>query len=78
MIQNNTHYRYEVITADTEQELNHNGGKLKICKTQKEAKLYASEQAKKHAYVYVEKVYMDEQGDFVDFEFIWSHNPNNW
>lgn len=78
MIQNMTHYRYEVTTANTEQELNRNGGQLKIHKTLKDAKLYASEQAKKHPYVYVEKVYMDEQGDFVDFEFIWAHNPNNW
>lgn len=78
MIQNKTHYRYEVTTADTEQELKRNGGQLKTYETQKDAKLYASEQAKKYPYVYVEKVNMDEQNCPIDFEFIWSHNPYNW
>ena len=75
---NKRNYRYEVTTADTEQELTRNGGQLEIRTRLTDAMQYALKQAKTHPYVYVQKVYMDESGDFVDFEFIWSHNPNNW
>lgn len=78
MLQNKPHYRYEVTTADTEQELKRNGGQKEIRTRLTAAMQYALKQAQTHPYVYVEKVNMDEQNDPVDFEFIWSHNPNNW
>ena len=69
-------YWYEVRTAKSEYELSHRETK-DVFKTKKQAMKSAKEKAKTLPYVYVEKIY-GTPGNCESFEFVWSHNPNNW
>lgn len=69
-------YWYEVRTAKSEYEL-WRGENKEMFKTKKAAMARAKKLAKTLPYVYVEKIYGRPE-DCESFEFIWSHNSNNW
>ena len=73
-----TRSQYEVTWAKTQEELTRDGGERQDFTKKSEAMKFAKEQAKKFPYVYLEKCFIAGEFDYIDSEFIWSHNPHNW